>query len=122
MDFNTQKPIFLQICDLILERILKHELIGGERISSVREMASAMLVNPNTVQRAYTELQSKGILMQQRGIGYFLTPDAQNITLKLRKDEFIRIQLPSFLEQMQTLGISWSEVQMLHDNLDYNKE
>lgn len=117
MDFNNQKPIFLQIYDLILERTLKHELIGGERIASVREMASTMLVNPNTVQRAYTELQNKGILTQQRGIGYFLTQDAQNIALSIRKDEFLRIQLPSFLHQMQTLGISWDEIQSIRNDL-----
>lgn len=117
MDFNTQKPIFLQICDLILEKILKHELVGGERIASVREMASIMLVNPNTVQRAYTELQSKGILVQQRGVGYFLTPDVRHITLNIRKDEFMRVQLPSFLHQMQTLGISWDEIQSISSDI-----
>ena len=116
MEFNNQKPIFLQIYDLILERILNHELIENSRIASVREMASAMLVNPNTVQRAYSELQAKGILIQQRGIGYFVAVAARTLALNIRKDEFIRVQLPIFLHHMQTLGISWEELQLLSRN------
>ncbi len=122
MDFNTQKPIFLQICDLISEKILNHELVENTRIASVREMASTMLVNPNTVQRAYTELQTKGILIQQRGIGYFVTKAAATIVLNIRKDEFMRIQLPEFLRQMQILGISWDEIQTIQKHLDQNKK
>lgn len=111
MDFNTQKPIFLQIYDLVLEQILNNELLEGARIASVREMATNMLVNPNTVQRAYTELQTKGILTQQRGIGYFIAPKAKTLALIIRKDEFMRIQLPLLLRQMKILGISWEELQ-----------
>ncbi|MCC2625335.1 MAG: GntR family transcriptional regulator [Burkholderiales bacterium] len=111
MDFNTQKPIFLQIYDLVLEQILNNQLTEGTRIASVREMAANMQVNPNTVQRAYTELQAKGILTQQRGIGYFIGAKAKATALAIRRDEFMRIQLPLIVRQMKTLGITWEELQ-----------
>jgi len=111
MDFNSQKPIFLQIYDLVLEQILNNELTEGERIASVREMAVITLVNPNTVQRAYAELQAKGILTQQRGVGYFIASGAKTLALNIRKDEFMCIQLPLLLRQMKLLGISWEELQ-----------
>jgi GntR family transcriptional regulator len=111
MDFNTQKPIFLQIYDLVLEQILNDELTEGMRIASVREMAANMQVNPNTVQRAYTELQNKSILTQQRGIGYFIAPKAKVMALTIRRDEFMRVGLPLLLRQMKILGISLEELQ-----------
>lgn len=111
MDFTTGRPIFLQIYDLVLEQILNNELIEGERIASVREMAINMQVNPNTVQRAYTELQAKNILIQQRGIGYFIAVEAKSQALIIRRDEFMRIQLPLLLRQMKALGISWEDLQ-----------
>ncbi len=110
MNFNTERPIFLQICDLILEQILNNELIEGSRIASVREMASAIIVNPNTVGRAYIELQAKGILTQQRGVGYFIASDAKQLALTIRRDEFMHVQLPILLRQMKTLGISLEDL------------
>ncbi len=110
MDFTTQKPIFLQIYDLVLEQILNDGLAEDSRIASVREMAASMQVNPNTVQRAYTELQAKGILTQQRGIGYFIAPKAKTTALSLRRDEFMRVQLPLLVHQMKVLGISLEEL------------
>ena len=58
MNFNTEKPIYLQIVDVISDRILSGELQGGDRIPSVREYGADIGVNPNTMMRSYEKLSS----------------------------------------------------------------
>ena len=110
MEFNSQKPIFLQICDIITDKIMTGEWLSGERIPSVRDMGERMLVNPNTVQRAYSELQKLGIIEQQRGIGFFAAKDALNSAREVRRRQFIEDILPEFLQRMRLLDISWDDI------------
>ena len=72
MNFNTEKPIYLQIVDVIADRILSGELKGGDRIPSVREYGADIGVNPNTMMRSYEKLTADGIIYNKRGIGYFV--------------------------------------------------
>jgi Predicted transcriptional regulators len=76
MNFNTEKPIYLQIVDVIADRILSGELKGGDRIPSVREYGADIGVNPNTMMRSYEKLTADGIIYNKRGIGYFVADDA----------------------------------------------
>jgi GntR family transcriptional regulator len=122
MEFNAPKPIFLQICDIIIDRILRNELHGGDRIPSVRDMGEHLAVNPNTIQRAYAELQNKEIIEQQRGIGYFIKQNSKEIALKTRKEEFVQIQLPLLIHQMEILEISWDELKEIQLQLTSLKE
>ena len=69
MEFNQNKPIYLQIADGISEKILSGELKEGDRILSVRELGSELGVNPNTAMRSYEKLTMDGIIYNQRGIG-----------------------------------------------------
>ena len=116
MEFNGNKPIFLQIYDVIIDKLLSGELQNNERMLSVRDMGAKMLVNPNTVQRAYTALQEKGLVEQQRGIGFFITANAAYIAKATRRDEFIEYQLPQMFRAMELLGIDWSELKKLFEN------
>ena len=72
MEFNQNKPIYLQIADGISEKILSGELKEGDRILSVRELGGELGVNPNTAMRSYEKLTMDGIIYNQRGIGYFV--------------------------------------------------
>ncbi len=116
MKFNPTKPIFLQICDIILDQILGNTLQNGDRLLSVRDMGENIRVNPNTVQRAYAELQQHGIIEQQRGIGYFISPNSKLLAKELRKEEFTKFQLPLLAHQMQTLELSWDDLRELQQN------
>ena len=71
MEFNSNRPIYLQICDWICERILSGDLAPDSRIQSVREFGAEIGVNPNTVMRSYEKLTADGIIYNKRGIGYF---------------------------------------------------
>lgn len=110
MEFQNGKSIFLQIADTITDKVVSGEFSAGEKIPSVRELASEMGVNPNTIMRTYNELQAMSIIENQRGIGYFVNPKAQKIILEGKKEEFFNKILPEFLKQAELLGITSSDL------------
>jgi len=117
MEFRNGKSIALQIADNLSEKILDGTLMEEGRIPSVRELATEMGVNPNTIVRTYAELQSKDIISNQRGIGYFVTKDARQIINDWRRQEFFENDLPQFIRQMKVLGISYSDLKAPIDNI-----
>jgi DNA-binding transcriptional regulator YhcF (GntR family) len=96
MEFVQSQSIYMQIADHICERILSGALKEGERISSVRELAEASEVNPNTVMRAYSYLQELGIIRNQRGIGYFVEPEAREKPWSSRNPASSSVSCPRF--------------------------
>lgn len=109
MEFNSNKSIYLQICDAICEKILSEELKPDERIPSVREYGADIGVNPNTVMRSYEKLTNEGIIYNRRGIGYFISPDAHSIVLKAQRRQFLDNELPQILRRTHLLGIDLKE-------------
>ena len=77
LELNTKEPIYLQIIAYMKKKIVSGELKGGERVLSVREYASEVKVNPNTIQKVYNELENQGLIYTQRGIGKFVTEDKE---------------------------------------------
>lgn len=108
MNFNADKPIYLQIADSISERILSGELKGDDRVPSVREYGAEIGVNPNTMMRSYDKLLSEEILYNKRGIGYFVAPDAREKVLSVQREAFLREELPIIRRRMQLLGLDAS--------------
>lgn len=105
MEFNSNKSIYLQICDAICENILNGSLKPDERIQSVREYGSEIGVNPNTVMRAYEKLTNDGIIYNRRGIGYFISSNARETVLEAHRRDFLENELPHILRKMKLLGI-----------------
>ena len=105
MEFNSNKSIYLQICDAICEQILSGRLRPDERIPSVREYGAEIGVNPNTIMRSYEKLTADGIIYNKRGIGYFISPDAKETVLAAQRKEFMEEELPQILRRMKLLGI-----------------
>lgn len=110
MEFDNNKPIFVQIGDTICERILSGELKAEDRILSVRELGGELGVNPNTVVRTYEKLTDAGIIYNKRGIGYFICPDAARIVLEKEREVFLNEEVPKFIKRMQLLGIDSKEI------------
>ena len=110
MEFDSNKSIYLQICDSIYEKILSEELKPDERIPSIREYGAEIGVNPNTVIRSYEKLTSEGIIYNRRGIGYFVSADAAEIILQAQRKEFLEKELPEILRRMELLGIEPEEL------------
>ena len=105
MEFNSNKSIYLQICDAICEQILSGDLAPDARIPSVREYGADIGVNPNTVMRSYEKLTSEGIIYNKRGIGYFISPEGRELVLEAQRKDFLENELPAIRRRMALLGI-----------------
>lgn len=108
MEFNENLPIYIQIMNLIKSRMISGELSGGDKLPSVREFSKELRVNPNTIQRAYQELEREELVFTQRGMGTFVTEDIQTIN-KLKRDMATNI-VQDFLITMKELGFSTNEI------------
>ena len=105
MEFNSNKSIYLQICDAICEQILSGGLRPDERIPSVREYGADIGVNPNTIMRSYEKLTNEGIIYNKRGIGYFISADAREMVLEAQRKEFIADELPQIIRRAALLEL-----------------
>lgn len=108
--FNKDRPIYLQISDRICDEILSGAYADDQRIPSVRDYATLMQVNINTVMKTYEELSRAGIIYQRRGMGYFVTAGAGSAIQRKRKDDFMHKTLAEMFRQMRLLDISIDEV------------
>ena len=105
----------MQIADYILEHILSDQWKPGDRIQSVREMAASVQVNPNTVVRSFGYLQNEGVIYYQRGIGYFVSEDAQKKARALKKETFVQDLLPLVFSHMRLLKLDCEDMKRLYD-------
>ena len=107
-NFRTDQPIYAQLIQQIKQGIVSGALPPGERLPSVRDLASEAGVNPNTMQRALQELERDGMVYSQRTSGRFVTEDVRRIDEAKRAfaAEHIRV----FLEGMGKLGYGREEI------------
>ena len=105
MEFRDNKPIYLQISDVICEKILSGELKAEDRLMSVREYGALIGVNPHTMMRTYEKLTDDGVIYNKRGIGYFVCPDARKTVLANERKSFMENELPAILKRIQLLEI-----------------
>ena len=115
MNFRESKPIYLQIAERLMDEMLQSVYMEEQRIPSVREYAAIVEVNANTVMRAYDYLQGKNVIYNKRGIGYFVSSDAKNRVLMLRKEQFLKNDLPEMFRKIRLLGIPMSEIVSLYE-------
>ena len=114
MNFKESKAIYLQIADRICDEILLGQFAEEERIPSVREYATIVEVNANTVMRSFDYLQSQNIIYNKRGIGYFVSAGAKDRIITLRKDMFLHEELPEFFRQVSALDIPIKEIEKMY--------
>lgn len=116
MEFDDNKPIYLQLADQIMDEVERQEFDTGERLLSVREYAAKTGVNANTVMRTYTWLQQEGIIYNKRGIGFFYEQDARQKVLMMRRQIFFVKEMPYFLERMFALGVTLQDFTYSYDS------
>ena len=100
--FRNDLPIYSQLVDKIKLAIVSSALPPGERLASVRDLATEAGVNPNTMQRALQELEREGLVFSQRPAGRFVTEDITVID-EIKKT-LAKGQIESFLKAMKELG------------------
>lgn len=102
LEFKDNRPIYTQLVEQITLKIVSGEYKIGEKLPSVRDLASEATVNPNTMQKALAELERVGLVYSVRTSGRFITQDSNIIKdtqTTLAKDE-----IKEFLEKMQKIG------------------
>ncbi len=112
MDFDLARPIYQQIIDDFKKQMIRGELRKGERIPSQREYAERVRINPNTVQRAYREMENMKMVETLRGQGTYVNISDEG--LQMLKNEMARALLRNFVLEMRALGFDDEEtVKML---------
>ena len=115
LSFDQNVPIYLQLVEKIRFRIISGELLPGERVLSVREWALSERVNPNTMQKALSELEEEGLIITERTNGKFVTGDLDLIS-RYKKNEANRLAA-EFLEKMGKIGFDADEALQCIENL-----
>lgn len=116
MDFRNSQAIYIQIAEYVCEQILLKKWSLGDKIISIRDLAINMEVNPNTVQRAYDLLQQQDIIINKRGIGYFIADEAMDRILVFRRDQFMKNELPVFLRNIYLLKIDFKDLKIAFED------
>ncbi len=114
MDFKASKTIARQIADRLSDEILHGRYPEEERIPSVREYATLMEVNVNTLVRAYEHLQQDGIIYMKRGVGYYVAAGACDRILAARREAFVGTEAAEFFRRMDQLRLSIDDVAALY--------
>ena len=109
------RPIYLQLMEQLKIKIITGQYPAGAKIPSVRDLAMETGVNPNTMQRALTELERENLLYSQRTNGRFVTEDKTMI--KQLQQELAQQQIKEFITNMKTIGFQKQEILDLLSNL-----
>jgi len=110
MRFNSERPIFAQIAELLAEDVLSGRLARGARLPSARELAASLGVNPNTAARALQGLADGGIARCERGTGYYVADDGAAIARDERRRRFFDEDLPRLFKSMDELGLDLEDL------------
>ena len=101
-NFQADRLIYAQLMEEIKRRIISGVYKPGEKMPSVRDLAAEASVNPNTMQRAFAQLEQEGLLYTQRTSGRFVTEDEERIMDM--KNELAKELIRDFWENMEQLG------------------
>lgn len=118
LDYKTKIPIYEQIQDQVISFIALGIFKPNEQLPAVRQLASDLGVNPNTVAKAYQELERLGYIVSQTGRGSFISNTSN--TLTMLKNEYLE-QLNKLIETMKSLNIPYQEI-ILAINSNFKEE
>ena len=108
IDFNASKPIYEQVIDEIKKQIARGEIKPGDKLPSQRELAKDIQVNPNTVQRAYREMEILDLVETKRGRGTFIKDDDK--VIKEINEQMAHSAVQKFITEMVSIGFEKEEI------------
>lgn len=112
LDLKSRKSIYEQVMDQLKEQIMTGQMATGEKLSSVRELSKSITVNPNTVQKAYRELERQGYVYTTSGVGTFVA-DRSEIHADLPALQKAQENLDDAFRQLLFLGIGYEKAKNL---------
>ncbi|TDF35681.1 GntR family transcriptional regulator [Alteromonadaceae bacterium M269] len=104
--WDADSPIYIQLYQQVIERIMDGNIKEGEALPSVRAVAAEYRLNPITISKAYQMLQDEEIVEKQRGKGLFVLDGAQETVLERERDNFLSNKWPVVLQQITRLNLS----------------
>lgn len=107
MNFNEDRPIFLQLAEIFIHELVSGQIKKSEKLPSVREIAKTYKVNPNTVTKSIDELVGTGLFEVKRGMGTYVIDD--EAIIKEKRRSYIKKRIKTTLEEFENLGIDKSE-------------
>lgn len=110
-NLDSSRPIYLQIIERVQMDIITGRYQPGDKLPSVRDLAQEAAVNPNTMQKALSELERSGLIYSQRTSGRFITEDKELI--HQMKKELAAAEVSAFVAHMEQLGITPEEIRQL---------
>ena len=110
-NLDSSRPIYLQIIERVPMDIITGRYQPGDKLPSVRDLAQEAAVNPNTMQKALSELERSGLIYSQRTSGRFITEDKELI--HQMKKELAAAEVSAFVAHMKQLGITPEEIRQL---------
>jgi GntR family transcriptional regulator len=110
MEWSEGQPIYRQLRDLVMQRVMDGSFAEGQPIPSVRQVALDYRINHLTVGRAYQELVDMGLLERRPGLGTYVAAGARTALTTNEKQRFLEEELPAFAERIRALGLSMDEV------------
>ena len=110
-NLDSSRPIYLQIIERVQMDISSGRYQPGDKLPSVRDLAQEAAVNPNTMQKALSELERSGLIYSQRTSGRFITEDKELI--HQMKKELAAAEVSAFVAHMKQLGITPEEIRQL---------
>ena len=109
LDFSDHRPLYEQIKENLKELIISGALGENEKIPSVRELASSLAINPNTIQKAYKDLENEGYIYSRRASGSFVMPRSAVAENTEQSELFERFD--AIIKEMMFCGISRTEAE-----------
>ena len=116
LDYKDRRPIYEQVTEKLKELMLLGVLKENEPLPSVRSLAMDLSINPNTIQRGYTELERKGYIYTVKGKGSFV---AENGEMKENRRKEVLVQVSEIIDEAIRLGISDREIKNMVE-IQYN--
>ncbi len=112
INYRDPRPIYEQVKDGFRQLILSGVLPTDTKLPSVRELATSLTINPNTIQRAYRELEGEGYIVSVPGVGSFVSDAAQAAEDQKR---ILKEKLEKLMQELRALGVSREELIELMD-------
>ena len=112
LDLKSRKSIYEQVMDQLKEQVMTGQMATGEKLPSVRELSKSITVNPNTVQKAYRELERQGYVYTTSGVGTFVA-DRSEIHADLPALQKAQENLDDAFRQLLFLGIGYEKAKNL---------
>jgi GntR family transcriptional regulator len=109
IDVGSRSPIYQQVAQQIREAVARGDLRPEERLPSVRHLSRELVANPNTIARAYTELEREGILVSRPGLGIFVA-QPRNVLTKGARERRLTELIDRWLTEAVHLGFSAEDV------------